>query len=98
VRWNNVHYEDITGKGGYDPVVYNVARESSVWSVADSGDRRPLKSCLVLHVRGMPALGRNIEPMPIFFEDTDKGVREDDNDYYLRLMKSVIFYFFTNCI
>jgi hypothetical protein len=94
VRWNNVHYEDITGKGGYDPVVYNVARESSVWSVADSSDRRPLKSCLVLHVRGMPALarGRNIEPMPIFFEDTDMFIDkadltygEDNNDYYLVL-------------
>jgi hypothetical protein len=47
--------------------------------------------------------GRNIEPMPIFFEDTDMFIDkavlidlaygEDDNDYYLHLIKSVIFGF-----
>jgi hypothetical protein len=48
VRWNSVHYEDITSEGGYGPVLYNVARDCSVWSVAGD-NRRPLESHLILH-------------------------------------------------
>jgi hypothetical protein len=48
VRCNSVHYEDITSEGGYGPVLYNVARDCSVWSVAGD-NRRPLESHLILH-------------------------------------------------